>query len=119
MIIGTVGYMSPEQAKGWSVDHRSDIFSFGCVLFEVVTGHRPFQGDSVVDTLHKIIHSPAPPFTGYDPVAPPELQRIVRLCLKKDPEERYQSIKDVAIGRLIWELLRSSKSAKRSVPGSG
>ena len=97
MIMGTVGYMSPEQARGQAVDQRSDIFSFGCILFEAATRHRPFEADSTIDTLHKIIHAPAPALKEYTPLAPAELQRIVRKCLAKDPEERYQSIKDVAI----------------------
>ncbi len=99
MIMGTVGYMSPEQAEGKinEIDNRSDIFSFGCILFEAVTGEQPFKGDSVIKSLHKIIYEPAPPIKDLNPAAPGDLQRIVRRCLAKDPEERYQSIKDVAI----------------------
>jgi serine/threonine protein kinase/tetratricopeptide (TPR) repeat protein len=95
-VIGTVGYMSPEQAQGKPVDQRSDIFSFGCILYEAATRRRPFEGDSVIDTLHKIIYSPAPPITDLNPTAPSDLQRIVRRCLAKDPEKRYQTIRDVA-----------------------
>ena len=97
MIMGTAGYMSPEQAQGRAVDHRSDIFSFGCILYEAAAGRQPFAGDSIVDTLHKIIHEPAAPVTDFNPAAPAELQRIIRKCLAKDVEERYQTIKDVAI----------------------
>ena len=99
MILGTIGYMSPEQAQGKidQIDNRSDIFSFGCILFEAATGHRAFEGDSVVKSLHQIIYEPAPPIKDYNPAAPGDLQRIVRRCLAKDPEERYQTIKDVAI----------------------
>jgi Tol biopolymer transport system component/tRNA A-37 threonylcarbamoyl transferase component Bud32 len=99
LILGTVGYMSPEQALGKSpqIDHRSDIFSFGCVLYEAATGHRPFEADSAIESLHKVVYEPAPPLKEFNPSAPSELQRIVRRCLAKDPEERYQSIKDVAI----------------------
>lgn len=98
-VIGTVGYMSPEQAQGKTteIDHRSDIFSFGCILFEAVTGHKPFAGESVIKALHMVVYEPAPPIKDFNPSAPAELQRIVRRCLAKDPEERYQSIKDVAI----------------------
>ncbi|MEP6922380.1 MAG: protein kinase [bacterium] len=98
-IMGTVGYMSPEQAQGKTkeIDHRSDIFSFGCILFEAATGKKPFAGESVVKSLHMVIYEPAPPITELNPSAPPELQRIVRRCLAKDPDERYQSIKEVAI----------------------
>ena len=98
-ILGTVGYMSPEQAQGKTseIDHRSDIFSFGCILFEVITKHRPFEGESAIKSLHKVVYEPAPPIKDFNPSAPPDLQRIVRRCLAKDPEERYQTIKDVAI----------------------
>ncbi len=95
-IMGTVGYMSPEQVKAKTLDQRSDIFSFGCVLYEAVTGRKPFAGDTVVDTLHKIIHDPAPAIADSNPNAPPELQRIIRRCLTKEPEKRYQTIRDTA-----------------------
>src|SRR5438132_3640678 len=99
MILGTAGYMSPEQAQGKvnEIDHRSDIFSFGCILFETVTGQKAFAGKDPLDSLHKIVHAPAPQISELNPKAPAELQRIVRRCLAKDPEKRYQSIKDVAI----------------------
>ena len=98
-VIGTVGYMSPEQAQGKTaaIDHRSDIFSFGCILFEAVTGHRAFEGSDGIDTLNKIIREPAPLISAFNPDSASELQKIVRRCLAKDPEDRYQSIKDVAI----------------------
>ncbi len=95
-VMGTVGYMSPEQAQGKTVDQRSDIFSFGCVLYEAATGRRPFEGDSAIDTLHKIIYAAARPIADFNPAAPADLQRIVRRCLAKDPEKRYQTIRDVA-----------------------
>ena len=99
MILGTAGYMSPEQAQGRTaeIDHRSDIFSFGCILYETVTGHKAFEGRDAVDALNKIIREPFVPISTLNPTAPPEVQRISRRCLAKDPEERYQSIKDVAI----------------------
>jgi serine/threonine protein kinase len=97
-LMGTVGYMSPEQAQGKAeIDHRSDIFSFGCMLFEAVTGQRPFQGESKVQSLYRIVYEPAPLLKEFNPAATPELQRIVRRCLAKDPDERYQSIQDIAI----------------------
>ena len=98
-IMGTVGYMSPEQAQGKTneIDQRSDIFSFGCILFEAVTGRKPFEGESVIKSLHMVVYEPAPPLANFNPSAPPELQRIVRRCLAKDREDRYQTIKDVAI----------------------
>lgn len=98
-VLGTVGYMSPEQAQGRTrdIDHRSDIFSFGCVLFEAVTGHRAFGGKDAIDTLNRIIREPAAPITEFRPDAPNHLQRIVRRCLAKDAEDRYQTMKDIAI----------------------
>ncbi len=111
-IMGTVGYMSPEQAQGKTkeIDQRSDIFSFGCILFEAATGKKPFEGDSVIKSLHMVVYEPAPPIADFNPSAPAELQRIVRRCLAKDPDERYQSIKEVAI-----EL----KELRREIEGAG
>ncbi len=99
LILGTLGYMSPEQAQGKtkSIDNRSDIFSFGCILFETITGQRPFTGNDHIEILNKLIREPAPPLATLNPSAPPDLQRIVRRCLAKDPDERYQNIKDIAI----------------------
>src|SRR5258705_2438256 len=112
IVMGTVGYMSPEQAQGKvkDIDQRSDIFSFGCILFEACTGKKPFEGESVIKSLHMVVYEPAPLIADLNPSAPPELQRIVRRCLAKDPEERYQSIKDVAI-----EL----KELRRELEGQG
>jgi eukaryotic-like serine/threonine-protein kinase len=98
-IMGTVGYMSPEQAQGKidEIDHRSDIFAFGCILFEAATKRKAFEGKDNLDSLHNIVHAPTPQIKDLNPLAPSELQKIVRRCLAKDPERRYQSIKDVAI----------------------
>ena len=93
--MGTVGYMSPDQAQGKAVDQRSDIFSFGCILYEAATGSRPFEGDSAIDTLHKIIYSTPTPVTDLKPELPADLQRIIRRCLAKEPDKRYQTIRDV------------------------
>ena len=120
-VIGTVGYMSPEQALGKTnqVDHRADIFSFGCILFEAATRRRAFEGKDMLDSLHKIVHEPTPQISDVNSAAPPELQRIVRRCLAKDPEDRYQTIKDVAIE--VKELRREMENidtAARSLPPS-
>ena len=98
-VLGTVGYMSPEQAQGKTdqIDHRSDIFAFGCILFEVVTGNKAFDGTDTIDILNKIIRQPVPPITDFRSDVPTHLQRIIRRCVAKDPEARYQTIKDVAI----------------------
>jgi eukaryotic-like serine/threonine-protein kinase len=110
-VLGTVGYMSPEQAQGKTdeIDQRSDIFSLGCILFEAATGRRAFEGRDPIDTLHKIVHEPTPRIRDFNPSAPDDLQRIVRRCLQKDPDRRYQSIKDIAIE--LEELLDQLKSA--------
>jgi eukaryotic-like serine/threonine-protein kinase len=119
MIMGTVGYMSPEQAQAKTVDQRSDIFSFGCILYETATGRKPFAGDSVVDTLHRIIYEPAPSITDSNRSASPELQRVIRKCLAKEPEKRYQTIRDTAND--LEELLEEMKGVsdiERSVAPS-
>ncbi len=89
VIMGTVGYMSPEQAQGKTneIDQRSDIFSFGCILFEAATGHKAFAGKDLLDSLHKIVHAPTPQINEINASAPAELQRIVRRCLAKDPDD--------------------------------
>jgi serine/threonine protein kinase/tetratricopeptide (TPR) repeat protein len=97
-IMGTVAYMSPEQARGEQVDHRSDIFSFGVVLYEVLTGKQPFQAPSGPEILNAIINTPALPLgDSIDVEAAPDLQRIVDKCLAKDREDRYQTAKDLAV----------------------
>jgi serine/threonine-protein kinase len=119
VVMGTVGYMSPEQALAKPVDQRADIFSFGCILYEAATGRKPFAGESVVDTLHKIIHDPAPAITDFNPSASSELQRVIRKCLAKEPAKRYQTIRDVAND--LEELLEDMKGVsniERSVAPS-
>jgi serine/threonine-protein kinase len=119
VVMGTVGYMSPEQAQAKSVDQRSDIFSFGCILYETVTGRKPFAGESVRDTLNKIISEPAPSISDLNPSASPELQRVIRKCLAKEPDKRYQTIVDTAndLEELIQEM-RGPSEIDRSVAPS-
>lgn len=117
MIMGTAGYMSPEQAQGKvrEIDHRSDIFSFGCILYEAATGQKAFAGKDPLDSLHKIVHAPAPLIRDVNPIAPEDLQRIVRRCLAKEPEKRYQSIKDVAIELdELWQELKDKANLEYS-----
>ncbi len=120
VVMGTVGYMPPEQAQGLPVDHRSDIFSFGCILYEAATGARPFAGASAVDTLHQIIHVQPPSVGQLAPTSPYELQRIVRKCLAKSPDERYQTMKDVALDlrELRRELESGSSPTAAILPGA-
>jgi TolB-like protein/Tfp pilus assembly protein PilF len=94
-IVGTVAYMSPEQAEGKPVDHRTDIFSLGVMLYELATGARPFRGDTNVSMLASIIRDIPRTVTELRPALPRELSRIIKHCLVKDPEYRYQSAKDL------------------------
>ena len=94
-IVGTVAYMSPEQAEGKPVDPRSDVFSLGVVIFEMATSQRPFKGDTQVSLLSSIIKDTPSPLTDLRAELPRDLGRIVRRCLSKDPEDRYQTAKDL------------------------
>jgi serine/threonine protein kinase/Tol biopolymer transport system component len=96
-VMGTVGYMSPEQAQGRPVDHRTDLFAFGCLLYEAATGRRPFTGESRVDVLHAIVRGKPPPIEEIAPTTPRALVRVIRRCLAKEPDRRYQSMKDLAL----------------------
>jgi len=97
VVLGTVGYMSPEQVQGRPVDHRSDIFSFGCILYEAATRQRPFAGDSSVATMHKILSEKPQPVEELNQAAPAELRRLIRRCLAKSPDQRLHAMKDLAI----------------------
>ena len=111
-IIGTVAYMSPEQAEGKPVDPRSDIFSLGVVLHEMATGERPFKGDTNVSIISSIIKDTPSPVTDTNPNLPADLARIVRRCLAKDPERRYQTAADL---RNELEELKQDSSATTTV----
>jgi predicted Ser/Thr protein kinase len=94
-VLGTLRYMSPEQARGQAVDHRSDIFSLGIVLYEMVTGQLPFSGTTALDTLHAIAFEETRPMTALRPNLPPSLQRVVTRCLRKRPQDRYPDAKEL------------------------
>jgi serine/threonine protein kinase len=104
-IIGTVSYMSPEQAQGKRVDTRSDIFSFGVVFYEMLTGSRAFNGDSALSTLSAILRDEHKPMVELVSDVPPQLEMLITRCLRKNPDERWQSMKDVlaALGALKHE----------------
>jgi len=95
-VVGTVGYMSPEQVRGFEVDHRSDIFSFGSILYEMLTGKRAFRRDTAADTMSAILTVDPPDITEAQRVVPPAIERVMRHCLEKNPEERFQSARDLA-----------------------
>jgi serine/threonine protein kinase len=105
-IIGTVAYMSPEQAEGKKVDARTDVFSFGAVLYEMVTGQRAFQGDTRISTLSAILHKEPTPLRKIVEGPPPDLERLISYCLRKDPSQRLHSMDDV---RLLLEDVREAE----------
>ena len=96
VVMGTVGYMSPEQVRGLPVDHRSDFFSFGAILYELLSGRRAFKGATAADTMSAILKDEPPELAAEDSGPSTGLQRIARHCLEKDPERRFQSARDLA-----------------------
>ena len=110
-ILGTVAYMSPEQAEGRTIDGRSDLFSLGVVLYEMATGRRPFAGDTNLSILSSILKDTPKSVTDINPAIPPELGRIIRRALAKDPERRYQTAKDL---RNDLEDLKASLGSSES-----
>ena len=109
-VVGTVSYMSPEQARAMAVDARTDIWSVGVVLYEMLTGQRPFSGASSTDILAAILDRDPTPLTRFAPDTPVELTRIVGKAMRKDPEQRYQVMKDLLLDlqALCAELAASS-----------
>ena len=95
--VGTAAYMSPEQARGEKLDHRSDLWSFGVVLYEMVTGKLPFRGEHEMAILYSVVNTEPQPIQESVPDASPELVHIIRRALEKDPKERYQSASDMLI----------------------
>jgi serine/threonine protein kinase/Tfp pilus assembly protein PilF len=96
MLLGTVTYMSPEQIRGQPADARSDVFAFGCTLYEMVTGRRPFFRDTNADTMAAILHEPPPALSESGRQRPAELERLILRCLEKVPERRFQSARELA-----------------------
>jgi serine/threonine protein kinase/Tol biopolymer transport system component len=95
-VLGTVGYMAPEQVRGQTVDARADIFALGAILYELLSGQRAFSGPSAVETLNAILKEDPPELMRANASLPPALDRIVRRCLEKSPDERFQSVRDLA-----------------------
>src|SRR6202167_739112 len=113
-IVGTFQYMAPEVLQGAEADARSDLFSLGCVLYEMVTGHRAFEGKSQLSVFSAILEKAPDPIIASQPLAPPMLDRVIRACLAKDPADRYQSAQDLAMDLRWMADGASSESAKSS-----
>ena len=113
--MGTVPYMAPEQIEGREVDARTDIFSFGVVLYEMVCGRRPFAGDSRASLMAAIVAAEPPPPSSLQPQAPPSLERLILRCLAKDPEDRWQTARDLA-AELRW-IAEAGSGATTAAPG--
>ena len=114
LVMGTVQYMSPEQAVGQTIDARSDIWSFGVVLYEMATGRKPFMGTTTGETIEKIRHSQPDAIARFNYEIPAELERIIRKCLEKDRENRYQSARELLID--LKNLRRDLESDTRVAP---
>ena len=97
-VVGTVAYMAPEQVRGQLVDHRADIFAFGCVLYEMLTGRRPFEGETTADLMSAILHETPAPLPDGTCLRPPALAAIVGRCLEKRPEDRFDSAREIVAG---------------------
>jgi Tol biopolymer transport system component len=112
-VMGTIGYMSPEQVRGQDLDHRSDIFSFGAILYEMLAGCSPFRGSTTADTITSILTADPPEFSGSRPSISPALERVVRHCLEKEPGHRFQSCRDLAfdLGALSEMWTASGRAA--------
>jgi eukaryotic-like serine/threonine-protein kinase len=95
VVMGTVGYMSPEQVRGQETDHRSDIFAFGVILFEMLSGQRPFRGTSAIEVMNAILKDEPPELSETKPKTSPQLEKLVRRCLEKRPERRFQTASDL------------------------
>ena len=116
-VMGTVGYMSPEQVRGKSSDWRSDIFSFGAVLYEMLSGKRAFRGESAVETMSAILKEDPPDLAETNRNVPPALERIVRHCLEKNPPERLQSARDVTFNlEALTDISTSTRGGVRALP---
>jgi eukaryotic-like serine/threonine-protein kinase len=120
VLLGTVGYMSPEQVRGLPIDHRSDIFSLGVILYEMVAGAAPFTGDSAVETLNAILKDDPPCLRHGEGRISAELDRVIRHCLEKNPALRFQSAGDLAFAFelvLRSEHRHADRSRKRAASG--
>ena len=118
LVMGTLGYMSPEQAKGRRADRRSDVFALGCVLYEMVTGKRAFPGDSQAESLSAILRDDPPAMRLSGRQVPVGLESVVSRCLEKDPDQRFQSARDLAFTLQAVTLEGSAISGFVAAPES-
>jgi len=116
LLMGTISYMSPEQALGRDVDHRTDIFSLGVVMYEMATGCLPFSGGSAGETIERIVHAHPEAIARLNYSISAELERIVRKCMEKERERRYQSARDLVVDLRNWD--RDTKKSERPAPQS-
>ncbi len=117
MVMGTAGYMAPEQVRGSAVDSRTDIFAFGAVLYEMLSGKRAFRRDTAAETMTAILKDDSPEFSEMNHPVSPGLERIVRRCLEKQPEQRFQSAKDLAFALEALSGTTSKTAANAAIAG--
>ena len=115
-VLGTVGYMAPEQLRGQPADHRSDIFSFGAVLYEMLSGRRAFLGGTAIETMNAILKEDPPELSTSSKAIPPGLERIVSHCLEKKPDERFQSARDLAFDLGTQSTASAASGATSTIP---
>jgi len=115
-VLGTAGYMSPEQVRGIAVDHRSDIFVFGAILYEMLTGQRAFRRDTSAETMTAILKEDPPEITELNRTISPSLDRIVRHCLEKNPDQRFQSARDLAFDLEALSAASNTSQGKVAQP---
>jgi eukaryotic-like serine/threonine-protein kinase len=118
VVMGTVGYMSPEQVRGKPADQRSDIFSLGAILFEMLTGQRAFRRDSSIETLNAILKEEPPELSTITTGVSPALERVVNHCLEKSPEQRFQSASDLAFNLEAISGISTTSSAQKAIAGA-
>jgi serine/threonine protein kinase len=118
VVMGTVTYMSPEQVRGQHADARSDLFGFGCMMYEMLCGRRPFDGPTNADTMATILHEPPRPFGSCEGAWPASLGRVVMRCLEKNPDQRFQSARElgIALRSIAREIHADDTGLQDSVP---
>jgi eukaryotic-like serine/threonine-protein kinase len=119
MVMGTAGYMAPEQVRGAAVDSRTDIFAFGAVLYEMISGQRAFRRDTAAETMTAILKEDPPEFSETNQSVSPGVERIVRRCLEKQPEQRFQSAKDLAFALEALSSTTSRSAANAAITDAG